>query len=658
MEKTKNFIEITTAYIWTIIVYWGQEWDEKAQRTTRKQNGIGFNYFDAGPLTEYAEKALQGIQLSIDEERHMLFAVKKYRKQCEGREFGFEWVDSPAKAGLDENSNILRVFKTHRAYGEARPESTKTSEKQSTEQKSFHPRDPRIELQGNALVAYNSYAIKDVLKSSGFRWNATDKVWVSSVSTQTKNEKIHQYMTDEAIYAVDGEKIKREEAIKASSQASEDGIELECPEDKNYLPFQEVGISEAVSRGNAIIADEMGLGKTIQAIGYINNTDTNTALIVVPASLKRNWKREVEKWLVKDLTVDVITKKMAVSEYPQIAIVNYESINADEIVKRNWDLLILDEAHKIKNTQAQRTKTIQAIAMNFKNRLALTGTPILNRPVELWSLLELVKAPIAKDGFWKFAFKYCDPSKNKWGGWEFGSSHRDQLQEELRASVLIRRLKKDVLKELPAKVRSVVELEPNASAKKLIDKVKAELGDVKNPMDAFKQLRQLGEDSESESNVFRVMHQISLLKVKQTVEFVNELLETQDKVVVFCQHQDVVDGIVIGLGDMAVSYSGAMSEKARDLASDSFQNGDKRVIVATMQSAGVGLTWTAAQTAVFVQLDWTPAMIEQAEDRIHRIGQIGSVNIYYLVYPDTLDAYMGGVMVNKHDVITEILNVG
>ena len=411
----------------------------------------------------------------------------------------------------------------------------------------------------------------------------------------------------------------------------------------------------------------MGLGKTIQAIGIINATpEIRRVLIICPASLKINWKRELEKWLVRPMMVGI-----ANGTFPEtdIVIINYELLakHRAAIDAIQWDLASIDEAHYLKNPKALRTRLVlgrwdkdpQKIVqpIRARARLFLTGTPLVNKPVELWPLVQATNAAgMGRTGFLNFAKRYCDAKRVRVSStktvWDFtGSSNLPELQERLRSSVMIRRLKQDVLDDLPAKRRQIMVMP--VSDPSLRATLEAEIK-------AYDSLEEapLSERTAAFTALSDLRHRTALAKVPLALDYIREVLESVEKLVVWAHHRDVVTALRDALADYgAVSLTGEDSMPDRQAAVDRFQ-ADKscRVFVGSIQAAGVGLTLTAAQTAVFCELDWVPGNMSQAEDRLHRIGQRGSVLIQHLVLDDSLDARMARIVVEKQAVLDATLD--
>jgi len=522
------------------------------------------------------------------------------------------------------------------------------------------------------------YRTKDVAKSAGMRWNRDAKQWQTTELTVAERLK-HYADTDTATA------LARDLAVKAQaleqSRASVSTMAVPVPDGLAYLDYQTAGIAYANSREGTLIADEMGLGKTIQAIGLINaDPSIARALIICPATLRLNWSRELDKWLTRPLSVGIATTK----DWPEsdIVIVNYDIAWRTGILahlhETTWDLVILDESHYCKNPKAKRTSAIVgddrgAPGVHGRRRLALTGTPITNKPVELYPTLRWL-APKVFPKFFGFALKYCAGRRTRFG-WDFsGASHLNELQDTLREHVMVRRLKSQVLTELPAKVRQVIELAANGAARLIKTeqsvqrkhdeivsalRIKVELAKA-DGLDAYAlavdTLRQATTLAFTEMS--KVRHDTAVAKIPAVVDHVKMLLESVPKVVVMAHHKDVVTGILAGLSDYSpVSLVGDTPMASRQDAVDRFQSDDTaRVFVGSIQAAGVGITLTAAETLVFAELDWVPANCSQAEDRIHRIGQTGNVLIQHLVLDGSIDVTMAHTLVRKQAVMDSALD--
>lgn len=530
---------------------------------------------------------------------------------------------------------------------------------------------PRVELhhEGGLFIAVCHFVDKDIPKDAGFRWNPTTKRW------ETRQLRtalcLAEYATPEARNAI-RERMDDDERAKLDSAAKDSDMAIPAPEGCEYMPFQRAGIAYGMARPSVLLADEPGLGKTIQAIGIINaDPSIQRVMVVCPASLRINWKREMDKWLVRPLRVRVAESGWPIGS--EVIICNYDRLEKfqPELKHQYFDLLILDEAHYIKTRKAKRSKMAKAIYA--RRKVLITGTPIVNRPVELWNLIECMGGLGMK--FWEYVNRYCNAYKSRFG-WDFsGSCHLDELQEQLRIRYMVRRLKKDVLAELPVKTWQIIELPANGlsgqvqrecefmerketteqALKEARDQAK-DAGDEASYRKAVDELSDFAKSSFAEMSLIR--HETARMKVPYVIEHAKEILEESEKLVVFAHHHDVVASLAAGLRPYgAVVLSGETSLPNRQAAVDAFQTDPKvRVFIGSIQAAGVGLTLTAASRCVFAELDWTPSSLSQAEDRLHRIGQRDAVQIQHIVVEGSIDAHIAKIVVEKQRVIGKALN--
>lgn len=463
------------------------------------------------------------------------------------------------------------------------------------------------------------------------------------------------------------------EAVEASKAADAD-IVIPTPEGLDFYPFQKAGIAYMKSRKGILLADQMGLGKTPQSLGFINMHGIKNVIIVCPKSLVLNWKKEAERWLTdKTITIGIVTKQFPDTD---IVILNYDVLKKwkDDIASRNWELSILDEAHYIKNGKSQRSKLAKAIDSKYKIRI--TGTPIVNRPIELYNIIEDLSPEF--NSFWSFAKRYCGATKTRYGWDMTGATNLSELQERLRASIMVRRLKEDVLKELPAKMRQVVEITADGKTSKQIKKESsryAEIEEKKAELRKKVQMAKMGTKEKYDAavteleefgqaaftEIAKLRHETALLKVFSVCDMVKDVLsENEDKkVIVAALHQDVIMEYVTQMSEYNPVYihGGVTSNDKRQQAVDTFQN-DKncRVFVASIQAAGTGITLTASDWVVFSELDWVPGNMSQMEDRAHRIGQTSQVLVQHLVLENSIDSMLAKTLVSKQNIIDKALD--
>jgi SWI/SNF-related matrix-associated actin-dependent regulator 1 of chromatin subfamily A len=523
------------------------------------------------------------------------------------------------------------------------------------------------------------------------RWDREARCWrvdceqIYHAATLVENilPELAQELRDGPRYADARDGAQGARMAREASKATDADLDIPSPEGLSYMPFQRAGIAYAMGRKGVLIGDEMGLGKTIQAIGVINSDENiQKVLVVCPASLRLNWKRELERWLVRPLRVGIAQGK----DWPlnvDIVVVNYDVLKnfKKKLYGDEWDLLVVDECHYLKNPKAQRTVSVFGKwnkdpdkvkpAIEAKRRVFLTGTPIVNRPIELWPLLQSLD-PDGLGSNWRwYVTRYCDGHQTKWGWDVSGASRLDELQDRLRTTLMVRRLKSQVLQELPAKRRQVLELPANgadkvvkaeqeawAEVEERLEELRAAVELAKADDDEEKYKRAVEELAQGERVAFtemaRLRHETALAKVPAVLE---QLQDLEHKVVVFGHHKDVIDAIMAEIGDRAVKLTGETPMEERQEAVDRFQtDSNVQFFVGNIQAAGVGITLTAASHVVFAELDWVPGNMSQAEDRCHRIGQQDSVFVQHLVLEGSLDATMAKTLIAKQSVIDKALD--
>lgn len=527
----------------------------------------------------------------------------------------------------------------------------------------------RFEFEGR-----DTYDHRETIKAAGGKWDGEHKVWWAPVDAPlARLRAVSPTISPDAKEKFDAAETGRRTSIQSSRATDANGI-FPKPEGLDYLPYQRAGIAYAQAHKDTLYGDEMGLGKTIQAIGTVNADPTaRSVLVICPASLKLNWKKEFTKWDTKGLTFEVI--KPTTKKFPSadVVITNYELLSKwqQPIRDRIWNTLIVDEAHYIKNPKAQRTQeifgrkkerrkemndgTIQVTPplppIQAERRLFLTGTPIVNRPKELWPLIQALDPDGLGHNFMKYALRYCAAFQGRFG-WDFsGASNLDELQEILRGKFMVRRLKMDVLKELPPKRRQVLVLECGDSLKELLEKEKK----------TYEQYSELLKEGDFETPAFadmsRVRKEVAVAKIPFIVEHLQGALEELDKVCVFVHHYEVVDALRDAFRDSAVHIDGRSKNEDRDAAVTRFQTDPNcKVFIGTIRAAGVGITLTASSTVIFGELDWVPGNVSQAEDRCHRIGQTDTVFIRHLVLESSLDERMAQIIVEKQEIIDKALD--
>jgi len=400
----------------------------------------------------------------------------------------------------------------------------------------------------------------------------------------------------------------------------------------------------------------MGLGKTIQAICALNEIYANSVLIVCPASIKLNWQDELDLWLKGDLKVYVTQKRSAIiPKDANIIVVNYDIISHSNIYyqlrDRTYDAIICDEAHYLKTMGTARTKAMlnsKGLIRKGKYKWLLTGTPVLNRPMELYAILKVLAHECIKpyDSWPKFAYRFCGAFHDQYGFNTRGASHLDDLNTRLKPFML-RRMKKDVLPELPDKILQIIPLTPKGEIVKWLD------AESKMPSDVKKRY----EENADLGAMAEIRQGIGLAKLEQCYEHIDEALRCQQKIVVFAYHRNVIDLLLSKYRNMLpVCVRGGMTSQKKYNAEQTFKmNPYCRMFIGNIEAAGIGLNLQVASHVIFVEYDWVPGKIAQAVDRLHRIGQKDTVVAQFLIVKGSLDETMMGSAIYKARNIKRIL---
>ncbi len=429
-------------------------------------------------------------------------------------------------------------------------------------------------------------------------------------------------------------------------------------------------------KGRALLADEMGLGKTWEALWWCRNHPEKRPIIVVcPANLK--WVWEMEAWKILKIRGVVLSgqtppkteKKGFKLHRKELYIINYEILNkwVPYLWKLRAKILIVDECHYQKSRGAKRTLALNRLSKGplrkkpTKKRkrrriphvLAISGTPLVNRPDELYTSLRLVQPRLYKNHKF-FAHRYCSPVWREWG-WEYkGATNIKELHRKLKREMMIRNLKKNVLKDLPAKTRAVIPMEienrkeyEEAETDFITWLTKKSSARAKRASKA-KQLVQLG----------YLKRLAADLKMKRAMTWIEDFMEqSSGKLVLYAIHKKIIKQVHEQYPHTSVVIDGSTSNKNRKRAVQTFQRNKKiRLFIGNIKAAGVGITLTAAHTLVFVELDWVPGNHTQAEDRIHRIGQKNAAMIYYLVAKDTIEEKLCKIIQKKQRILSRVLD--
>jgi SWI/SNF-related matrix-associated actin-dependent regulator 1 of chromatin subfamily A len=411
------------------------------------------------------------------------------------------------------------------------------------------------------------------------------------------------------------------------------------------FPHQVEGVAFLLGRRKAILADDMGLGKTRQAVVAMREAAPGGPyLVVCPASVKRNWAREIHL-VDPTITVHIIGDPEYELPNAEWTVINYDILGKHfgQLENTRWQGFVFDEAHYLKNRNAKRSKLSMTLAQTGERDTgaivyALTGTPVTNRPRDLFALLQLLAHPMGKS-FIAFAKRYCAAYRNEYGWVTDGASNLEELVVQLRGA-LLRRSKDDVL-DLPPKIRTwlPVPVTPGLGAKEISRVVQLLL---------MKEEGKKRERAHLLALLTIAREKVAAAKVKQTIDLIESAVQQGEKVIVFSCFIDPVQKIKDHFGDAAVLLIGSTPTRQRQSLVDAFQNDDAvQVFAANIHAGGVGINLTAARQVIFNDLDWVPANHWQAEDRAYRIGQTNTVNVTYMIAEQTVDDFVGTLLETK-----------
>ena len=402
-------------------------------------------------------------------------------------------------------------------------------------------------------------------------------------------------------------------------------------------------------KGSALLADDMGLGKTLQSLGYLLLAKTYPVVVVCPAVVKINWLREYRKWCNNSMRVAVLSGRKPKVIKADVYIINYHILQNwyPFLTSINPQLIIADEATNVKNTKANWTGFFVRLVKGRK-LIAITGTPVENRPMELYTVLSLLRPKIFTSKK-RFGERYCGPARNYFTGFmEYkGSSNEAELHSLLK-DVMIRRLKVDVMKELPPKQRVIIPLRKDK-------KFNREYAEVSN---AVKDMA-VSSSGIKIRNKIEALKQLAVkMKMKAALEWIKQYIDSGNKLVVFGWHTEVCKEIQEAFSKESVMLIGSTTPKNRQKAIDSFQDNPKiKLFVGNIKAAGIGCNLTAAAATAFVEFGWSPAQHTQAEDRVHRMTQkADAIFAYYLVALDTVDEYNMELIDTKQTVVDRVVD--
>lgn len=408
--------------------------------------------------------------------------------------------------------------------------------------------------------------------------------------------------------------------VKSSQNMIKNGLD--------YLDFQRTGIEAALSKRSFLIADQQGTGKTIQTCGYITSLPVEKRILIIcPASMRLTWKKEGEKWT--DYEFHIIRKGF-VSHNHKVQVINFDILkrNLDKLLKQNFDVIVVDEFHLAKNPLAQRTESVIALTKQSERNLFLSGTPFPNSLKESFHLFNM----ISEEHFNSFYF------------------HERNLKLH-SSEFMIRRTRKEVLKELPEKIRKFIYIPQDRNLSKYCF----------DELQAYSKKHGWVESIKFE-DFSRAKREAAKLKFPLMIDSAEEMWfnckEEDGRMVIFTYHLDIANQLqehFNGKGLITAVYNGETSENHKNAIVDDFQAGKIDILIASIRSAGVGLTLTRATHVLFCELDYRPDIIEQAEDRCYRYGSEKNVLIWYLIVENSFDEHMVDAIKKKQKDVNKLI---
>ena len=513
----------------------------------------------------------------------------------------------------------------------------------------FHDKQPKVARKWVILDAYFAQKLAD----DKLMTEIPEKVWVEKLLAEKEKafhiwgkiketEEFHDFWLPKA-------------AVIKDNTVKDVVINYDKYSNRPPLEHQKEAIQKLVENKKFILADDMGLGKTTSTIIAALEANSKKVLIICPATLKINWKREIENYSDKSI---YIAEGKNFSTDADFVIINYDIIknfhdpkkkDDSEILKANFDLVIVDEAHMIKNPQSLRTKLINDLVKTVDRLWLLSGTPMTSRPMDYFNLLSLVDSPVSKNWL-AYAVRYCGGYQFNAGGrkiWNVtGASNLEELRDRTSGTIL-RRLKENVL-DLPDKIITPVYLKLKS---KSYEEVMGEYYDWydKNPDESKSLTVQF-------SKLTKVRQIIADEKISQTIELAENIIEQDKKVIIFCNFTDSLNKITEHFGKIAVKLDGSCSQIQRQNSVDQFQDNPKiKVFVGNLKAASVGITLTASESIIFNDISFLPSDMAQAEDRAYRYGQKNNVLVYYPIFQNTIENIIYEIVNNKKKVIATVM---
>lgn len=532
-----------------------------------------------------------------------------------------------------------------------------------------------------AKFMYNQSLVDAFRKVPKSSWNAKERIWMFPVSSLSSAEDVLRYISGSNVELENLDPLVRRAIAAASSVPDLQDRYCNIPGtlESKLLPFQRDGVRFMLQHGiRVLLADEMGLGKTLQAIAVTSCIrEAWPVLVLTPSSLRLHWASMIHEWLnIPPSDILVILSQycgsnkagfniLASNAKRTLQLDGVFNIISYDIVPKLKDLLmtsefkvvIADESHFLKNAQAKRTNASVPILQRAQFVILLSGTPALSRPIELFKQLEALYPDVYRNVH-EYGSRYC--MGGIFGVYQ-GASNHEELHNLMKATVMIRRLKKDVLSELPLKRRQQVFLDLGEKEMRPINALFRELEIIKGKIKSCQSKEEAESLKFSQKNLINKIYTDSAeAKIPAVLDYLETVNEAGCKFLIFAHHQPMLNSIhqfLLKKKVGCIRIDGSIPVASRQSLVRDFQENDSiRAAVLSIKAGGFGVTLTAASMVIFAELSWTPGDLIQAEDRAHRIGQVSSVNVYYLLANDTVDDIIWDVVQSKLENLGQMLD--
>lgn len=423
------------------------------------------------------------------------------------------------------------------------------------------------------------------------------------------------------------------------------------------FPYQKEGVKFLAARDTALLADEPGVGKTFQAIYAAKEVKAKRVLVICPLSVRRTWCKVIKE----HNPVAVVTElKSTTRNYTPIerewVVMNYDNAKKFKAIMADirFDVAILDESHRVKNIKAAVTTAVLSQTAGITKKCdriwAMTGTPVLNRPVELYPIMHhLFPCSIADcRGWYDFTMRFCGGKKGQWGWEANGATHLDELSNRLKPHML-RRMLCDVQSQLPTATVNPIYIEPSEAMRATLQRERKIYGGNESIVDRAERL--------SVGEIVSIRRQVGMDKVAFSEKYLRDILENGGKTLVFTYHRDVANTLHQCFLNESVLYTGEQTIGQKTQALSDFIEGDKQLFIAQIKAAGTGTDGLqkVCHRAVFIEQSYVPGEMDQAIGRLVRIGQNNTVSVDILVHEDSIDEDIMKSLEKKRGVIGKLI---